>query len=166
MMTNVARAEPFDPAGGTPEPWERALTELAGAQTYWLSTVCPEGRPHAVPLLAVVVGGTVHFCASGRSRKARNLDADARCVITTSGPGLDLVVQGEAAPLTGAAELGDVAGSYATKYGWSPTARDGALWAEGAPTAGPPPYRVYAVVPTVVFGFPTDESSTPTRWRF
>ena len=41
------------------------------------------------------------------------------------------------------------------------------LWAEGAPTAGPPPYHVYRVLPHKVLGFPTDDASVvPTRWRF
>ncbi|NDJ84523.1 MAG: PIG-L family deacetylase [Chloroflexi bacterium] len=35
-----------------------------------------------------------------------------------------------------------------------------------APTAGPPPYAVYAVTPTVAFGFGTDKTFSPTRWRF
>jgi hypothetical protein len=40
---------------------------------------------------------------------------------------------------------------------------------EGAPTAGPPPYEVYEVyevTPAIAFGFGTDETLTPTRWRF
>ena len=39
---------------------------------------------------------------------------------------------------------------------------------EGAPTAGPPPYDVYVVTPTVAFGFGTDAENWnhPTRWRF
>jgi hypothetical protein len=38
--------------------------------------------------------------------------------------------------------------------------------AEGAPTAGPPPYDVYEATPTAAFGFGTDERFVPTRWRF
>jgi hypothetical protein len=37
---------------------------------------------------------------------------------------------------------------------------------EGAPTAGPPRYKVYEVIPARVFGFGEDESLPPTRWRF
>ena len=46
------------------------------------------------------------------------------------------------------------------------TVRDGAFYADGAPTAGPPPYEVYEVTPATAFGFPTDETFTATRWRF
>jgi hypothetical protein len=31
---------------------------------------------------------------------------------------------------------------------------------------GPPPYHVYDVTPAIGFGFGTDETLTPTRWRF
>jgi hypothetical protein len=44
--------------------------------------------------------------------------------------------------------------------------RDGAFYADGAPTAGPPPYDVYEVRPTVIFGVGTDESFSAIRWRF
>jgi hypothetical protein len=44
--------------------------------------------------------------------------------------------------------------------------QDGAFDADyGAPTAGPPPFDVYALNPTRVFGFGTDETWSPTRWR-
>jgi hypothetical protein len=38
----------------------------------------------------------------------------------------------------------------------------------GAPTAGPPPYQPYAVVPDVVYGLGTNETYAlrSTRWRF
>ncbi|WP_052745994.1 pyridoxamine 5'-phosphate oxidase family protein [Allosalinactinospora lopnorensis] len=159
-------SEVFPIEGMPPKTWERALSELRRAQTYWLATVRPDGRPHAVPVLAVVVDGVVHFCANEQSRKARNLELDSHCVITASGETLDLVVEGEAAAVSDEAEIRRVAEEYAAKYGWQPEARDGALWADGAPTAGPPPYQVRRVVPTTVFGFPTTDASVPTRWRF
>jgi hypothetical protein len=59
-----------------------------------------------------------------------------------------------------------LAGVYASKYQWQVTVRDGALWGEGAPTAGPPPYHVYVITPTAAFGFGTDETFGATRWRF
>jgi hypothetical protein len=60
-----------------------------------------------------------------------------------------------------------VAEAYMTKYGWPVTVRDSAFYADGAPTAGPPPYYVYEFIPTTAFGFPTEEGTfSPTRWRF
>lgn len=148
--------------------WELARGRLAEAGTYWLATVSPDGRPHAVPLLAVWADDALHFCASGRSRKTRNLARDPHCVVTTSARAMDLAVHGQASTVEAPATLEHVAQAYREKYGWHPEVREGALWADGAPTAGPPPYRVYAVRPSTAFGFPTseDEPITPTRWRF
>jgi hypothetical protein len=75
------------------------------------------------------------------------------------------VIEGTAAPVTVEARVRQAAESYAAKYDWRPDVRDGTLWADGAPTAGPPPYQLYKVTPEVAYGFPTDEGITPTRWR-
>jgi hypothetical protein len=49
----------------------------------------------------------------------------------------------------------------------TPTVRDGAFHNTfGAPTAGPPPYDVYRIEPTLAYGFPVQEDISPTRWRF
>lgn len=149
-----------------PTPWERALSALARAETYWLATVRPDGAPHTRPLLAVVLDEALHFCAGDRSRKARNLTADPRCSLATNAPSLDLVVEGEAEAVSDVATLQRVADAYASKYDWHPRVEEGGLWADGAPTAGPPPYRVWVVNPSTAFAFPTDGASVPTRWRF
>ncbi len=149
-----------------PTPWEQALARLEKAGTYWLATVRPDGRPHVVPLLAVVVDGAVHFCAHDASRKMRNLAADPRCVITASEDSLDIVVEGEASAVRDEGALRRVAEAYGAKYGWLPEVRNGGLWADGAPTAGPPPYRVQVLTAVKAFGFPSDDGLVPTRWVF
>ncbi|MBB4932697.1 nitroimidazol reductase NimA-like FMN-containing flavoprotein (pyridoxamine 5'-phosphate oxidase superfamily) [Lipingzhangella halophila] len=164
--TERDRPAPPGPADAEPAPWASALANLDQARTYWLATVRPSGRPHSVPVLAVVVDGAAHFCANESSRKARNLAADPHCVLTASGESLDMVVEGAAVPVTDPTAVRGVAAAYAATYGWAPEERGGALWADGAPTAGPPPYRVFRVEPTTVLGFPTDDSTVPTRWRF
>jgi hypothetical protein len=163
-------AQPMVPAGTAtstgPVPWPEAVAALSRAGTYILGTVCPDGRPHAVPVLGVVVDGAWHFCAGDRTRKAGNLAADPRCVITATTDRWDLVLEGVAVPVTGAQQVRRVAGAYGDTYGWRPQERDGMLWADGAPTAGPPPYRVYRVRPHTGFAFPTGDDWLPTRWRF
>lgn len=134
--------------------------------TYWLATVRPDGRPHVVPVLAVWLDGALHFTSSPTARKARNLARSPDCIIAVGAPALDLVVEGQAAKVRDDATLHRVAEAYASKYQWQVTVRDGGFWAEGAPTAGPPPYDVYRVTPTAAFGFGTDETFGATRWRF
>jgi nitroimidazol reductase NimA-like FMN-containing flavoprotein (pyridoxamine 5'-phosphate oxidase superfamily) len=161
-----AAEQPYLAEDTTPRPWAEARERLAEADTYWLATVRPDGLPHLAPLLAVWVDGALHFVASRTSRKATNLAHDAHCVIATRREALDLVVEGTVAKVSQEARLHRVAEVYMNKYGWPVTVRDGAFYADGAPTAGPPPYEVYEVIPTTAFGFPWDETFNPTRWRF
>jgi nitroimidazol reductase NimA-like FMN-containing flavoprotein (pyridoxamine 5'-phosphate oxidase superfamily) len=161
-----AAEQPYLAGDTTPTPWAEARERLAEADTYWLATVRQDGLPHLAPLLAVWVDGALHFVASRTSRKATNLAHDAHCVIATRREALDLVVEGTVAKVSQEARLHRVAEVYMTKYGWPVTVRDGAFYADGAPTAGPPPYEVYEVIPTTAFGFPWDETFNPTRWRF
>jgi nitroimidazol reductase NimA-like FMN-containing flavoprotein (pyridoxamine 5'-phosphate oxidase superfamily) len=132
-----------------------------------LATVHPDGRPHVMPVLTVWLDGALYFVAGEASRKARNLARDPHCVITIATEDAHLVVEGEAAKVRDEAKLNAVAAVYASKYDWHVTVRDGAFHdTEGAPTAGPPPYEVYEVIPKTAFGFGTDESFSPTRWDF
>jgi hypothetical protein len=87
-------------------------------------------------------------------------------VITTSGNAIDLVVEGETIRVKDDASLDAAAAAYASKYGWQVEVRDGAFHAEGAPTAGPPPYDIYEVTLAKAFAFPTEGTLVPTRWRF
>jgi nitroimidazol reductase NimA-like FMN-containing flavoprotein (pyridoxamine 5'-phosphate oxidase superfamily) len=151
---------------GAAVAWAEVPPRLADADGYWLATTRADGRPHLVPLLAVWDAGRLHFAAGAYTRKARNLAAKPDCVLTTRQEGLDLVVEGAAAVVRDEAVLQRVADTYASKYDWSVTVRDGAFHGEGAPTAGPGPYDIYAVTPTVVFAFPVDERYHPTRWTF
>jgi len=147
-------------------PWSEARRRLAEAGTYWLATSRPDGRPHVMPLLAVWVDEALHFVASPGTRKARNLARKPASVLGTAHDGADLVVEGEAQKVSDEAALRRVAGAYAAKYDWPVEVRSGALWGEGAPTAGPPPYEVYRVDPATAFAFGHDETFIPTRWRF
>jgi nitroimidazol reductase NimA-like FMN-containing flavoprotein (pyridoxamine 5'-phosphate oxidase superfamily) len=158
--------QPYLAQDTAPTTWAEARERLANADSYWLATVRPDGLPHVMPLLGVWVDGALHFVASPTTRKAGNLARDAHCVVTARRDGLDLVVEGTAAKVSDEARLHRVAEAYASKYDWHVTVRDGAFYGEGAPTAGPPPYEIYELTPIKAFGFPTDETFSPTRWRF
>jgi nitroimidazol reductase NimA-like FMN-containing flavoprotein (pyridoxamine 5'-phosphate oxidase superfamily) len=150
-----------------PTLWAEAKRHLAQGQWYWLATLQPDGRPQLRPVLSVWLDGALYFVAGETSRKARNLAHDPRCVITLATEAAHLVVEGEAAKVRDEAKLNAVAEVYASKYDWHVNVRDGAFDADyGAPTAGPPPYEVYELTPTTAFGFVTDETFSPTRWRF
>ncbi len=159
---------PTQPNGRT-IPWPEARDLLAAERFYWLATVHPDGAPHVRPVLGVWDNGALFSTTNPTARKARNLQLDARVAVTARTASVDLVVEGSATPVTDDATLRRVAAAYRAKYGWPVTIRDGAFDAPyGAPTSGPPPYAVYAIHPSVVFGFGTGDTFGPrsTRWRF
>lgn len=162
-----ARAPPFFAADVEVIPWSEARQRLTDGATFWLATLRPDGGPHLMPVLGVWVHDELHFVANEHSRKARNLSVDARCVLGLGSEGVDLVVEGIAHRVDDAARLQDVADAYRSKYGWHVTVRNGAFHgAEGAPTAGPPPYVVFGVTATRAFAFGTLAPSRPTRYGF
>jgi nitroimidazol reductase NimA-like FMN-containing flavoprotein (pyridoxamine 5'-phosphate oxidase superfamily) len=159
--------QPPDP--GAVIPWGEARDRLAAADTYWFATVRPGGQPHVRPVLAVWVDGVLYSTTSPDARKGRNLAGNPSCSVTVSTDGIDLVVEGTAARVDDDATLQQVAEAYHSKYRWPVTVKDGAFDAPyGAPSAGPPPYQPYAITPTVVYGFGTNDHFAPraTRWRF
>jgi nitroimidazol reductase NimA-like FMN-containing flavoprotein (pyridoxamine 5'-phosphate oxidase superfamily) len=173
--------EPLAAGGATATPWAEARERLANpeqARTYWLATVRPDGRPHLMPLLGLWLDGAFYFVTGERTRKGTNLADDPRCAIATSSttlPSLDVVLEGEARKVTGEAELRRVADAYGAKMDWPLDVRDGGVFGENAPTAGPPPYTVFALTPATVFGLPGlagmgeaggPDPFSPTRWRF
>jgi hypothetical protein len=150
-----------------PTAWEQvdALLSEPQSTSHWLATVRPDGRPHQRPIWAEWVAGTLYF-ACGNTIKGTHLTRDSRCSVSISTRGIDLVIEGNAHQVTDESELLGVRDAYAAK-GWAPTVRDGAFHdVFGAPTAGPPPYAVYRIEPTLAYGFPAQEDTSPTRWRF
>lgn len=166
--TTSVFAEVIRPGDTRTIPWDEAAVRMANAGTFWLATIRPDGHPHLRPILAVWVEDALHFVSSSSSRKWANLARNPRCSISAETPGLDLVFEGEAVRVADEAGLRRVAEAYDSKYQWPVTIRDGTFFAEGAPTAGPPPFHIYRVQPSTVYGFGTDEDhfDRSTRWRF
>jgi pyridoxine/pyridoxamine 5'-phosphate oxidase len=165
----------LDRYGSDPIPWSRALDQLpakgavgedAPARTTWLSTVRPDGRPHTTGVGALWVDDRFYFTSGPKTQKSRNLVRNPNCVISVALANLDLVVEGTAVKVTDEATLERLAKAYAAQ-GWPATAQDGALTAEySAPSAGPPPWELYEMIPKTAFGVATQEPFGATRWRF
>lgn len=167
-----------DKAGTT--PWAVARKRLASPEhqrTNWLATVRPDGRPHLMPVIAFWIEGAFHFIVGEGTRKGRNLLADSHCVIGTGSrelPSLDVIVEGRAEPLTDSADVRRIAELF-NSSGWPLEARGDEVFGPGAPTAGPPPYRIFRMVPSRAFGLPgtygmdqfeQEDLPKPTRWEF
>jgi hypothetical protein len=158
----------LDIYGAKPIPWSRALKQLesSSAGVYWLATTKPDGRPHVAATGALWVDGKIYFVSGARTRKSRNLSANPSCVFSVSLPGIDLVLEGRAIRVTDRPTLLRLAKRYAAQ-GW-PTSVSGDAFtaAYSAPSAGPPPWNLYVVRPTTVFGVATSDPPGATRWRF
>jgi hypothetical protein len=69
--------------------------------------------------------------------------------------------------VTDSDELGRVAASYRDKYGWPVTVVGDAMDAPyGAPTAGPPPYAVFRVLPSRAYAIGINDSTNARSTRF
>ena len=151
----------------TVTPWSKALDQLEKAGKYWLATVNSEGHPHVMPVFGVWLNGRLYFTSNSTTHKAKNISHNPRCVISTTGITLDLIIIGEAVKVIGEARLRRVAQLYNSKYGWHLKVQDGAYLADfGAPSAGPPPYELYEVAPISAFGLGIEVPYGATRWRF
>jgi len=106
------------------------------------------------------------FTSGPATRKSRNLNENPGCAIALSLPDIDLVVEGTANRVTDNATLERLAGVFRDQ-GWPASVADGALTAEySAPSAGPPPWFLYELKPTVAYGVATEEPYGAMRWRF
>ncbi len=161
----------LDIYGNQPIPWSRPLAELERfeanpAQSIWLATTRPDGRPHVAGVGALWLDGSFYVVSGPGTRKSRNLAMNPNCAISVGLPGIDLVVEGTAARVTDGATLQRVADRYKAQ-GWEPVVKDGAFTAPySAPSAGPPPWNVYVITATTAFGVATADPQGATRWRF
>jgi hypothetical protein len=158
----------LDRYGHEPLPWSRALAQLeSGAGgTFWIATTRPDGRPHLTGFGGLWDNGKVYLVSGPGTRKSVNLSANPHCAVSVALPGLDLVIEGTAVQVTDAASLTRLAARYAAA-GWPATVADGAYTAPySAPSAGPPPWYLYAITPVTAFGVASEEPHGATRWRF
>lgn len=134
-------------------PWKWAEEHLREAHDYWVATTRPDGRPHVMPVWAVWMEGALYFSTGGKSRKARNLEANPACVVCTEHAGAQIVVEGEAQKLSDKRLWKRFAQVYKKKYDFDMSSM----------SAEP----FYAVRPRTVFGLrEKDFPDSATRWKF
>ncbi|HXH84995.1 MAG TPA: pyridoxamine 5'-phosphate oxidase family protein, partial [Candidatus Tectomicrobia bacterium] len=150
---------PHMPGYGLPEttegllPWRWAEVRLIRAHNYWVGTTRPDGRPHAMPVWGVWVGGAFYFGTGHRSRKARNLAANPAMVVHLERGNEAVIVEGRAAPVRSRAGLEAVDREYLRKYRMRLTTHADSL--------------VFAFRPSIAFGWrERDFPKSATRWRF
>lgn len=159
----------LDIYGSEPLVWQRAVAQLedtSGHRTCWLATTDPDGGAHLAGVGALWVDDRLYFTSGPRARKSRNLAQNSRCALSVSLGDLDLVVEGTASKVTDESTVADLAKRYVAQ-GWPARAEGIVITAEySAPSAGPPPWDLYAIVPETAYGVATAEPYGATRWRF
>src|SRR3954452_9077417 len=152
-------------------PWNRPLDLLDGGAlrdgaAAFLGSVRADGRPHSAGIGAAWDDGHVYFQTGRQTRKARNLEVNPACTLSTSLTGIDLVFEGVAERVTDGPTLDAVAAVW-REGGWpAEVSGDGIVAPYNAPGTGPPPWQVYRMAAHTVFGVATAEPYGATRWQF
>lgn len=152
---------------------EQGLTQAPGTggpdrHTCWLATINTDGSPHVTGIGAIWADDAFWFETGEGTRKARNIARDGRCTLGVAMREFDLVVEGEAAQVTDPSVVAAMAERWAAE-GWPCRVDDTgrALTAEySAPSAGPPPWFVYRIIPRSATALAILERGGATRWRF
>ena len=158
--------ERFSDPGAVATRWDDTRQALEAADLFWISTVRADGRPHVTPLVAVWLGGAIHFCTGPTEQKAVNLRGNPHVVLTTGcngwEAGLDITVEGDAIQVTDDAVLQRLAAAWTPKWDgrWHFQVRDGRFRHEDGGEA-----LVFKVAPTKILAFGKGTFSH-TRHRF
>ena len=138
-------------------PWAEAERRLTVSHDYWCATVRPDGRPHVMPVWGVWLDGRLWFSSGRRSLKARNLDADPRCTVTTEDARNPVVLDGAARRVTDAAGIAAFVAAMNAKY-------DAGMTIE---FQDPAVNGTFALRPEWAFALTEgDFPGSPTRWTF
>lgn len=132
-------------------PWAFVAERLASDRVYWLTTVRPDGRPHARPVWGVWLDDTFHCGGGERTRWVRNVAANPAVVVHRESGESVVVVEGVAERIdeetASAATIARLDAAYEAKYDVE----------HGTPFFAVRPDRVLAWE-----DYPTDA----TRWTF
>jgi PPOX class probable F420-dependent enzyme len=138
-------------------PWSWAAERLTSARNYWVVSIWPDGRPHSMPVWGMWDDSTLWFTSGVASRKARNVRADPRCVVTTEDAGDPVIIEGMARIVTDSASIRRVLDLMNDKY-----SSDIEL-----SFLDPAVNATIAVRPRKVIGMRHgDFTGSPTRWTF
>ena len=142
-------------SGGTFVEWRHVVERLTSAEAYWLATVTPTSRPHAVPIWGVMVGAELYLETGAPSTvKNRNLATNPAVSVHLDGVNDAVIVTGTAVPTRPKPPLeSELIEAFNAKYpGYRPEAGG---WDGGG---------LVRVAPSAVLAW--GEMPTATRWRW
>src|SRR5688572_3927878 len=106
----------YEPPGKRALLCRCAAQRLIRSRRFWLATSRAAGTPHVMPVWGAWVGDALVFSTGRRTRKARNISTNARCVITTEHADEPVIIEGVASEVTAPAELDRADEAYRAKY--------------------------------------------------
>lgn len=134
-------------------PWSHVVARLQSTPHYWICTVDPAGRPHAVPVDGLWLDDRLYFGGSAETRRNRNLATNPHVCVHLESASDVVILHGTATLIIPDRALARrLAEASRAKYSYAPPAGE---------------YRksgVHAFRPRLVFAwqrFPADV----TRWR-
>ncbi|TNH28018.1 pyridoxamine 5'-phosphate oxidase family protein [Micromonospora orduensis] len=148
-------------------PWADAVARLAAAGLAWVVTVRPDGRPHATPMVPVVHDDKVYFHTGSTEVKYANIQANPRVLVLAGDTewerGLDVSVEGTAAPVTDDALLRRIAELYSGCWDgrWQLDVHDGVVFSKSAGGE----VAVFEVTPRKAFGHTKGDPFSQTNYR-
>ena len=140
------------------KPWSWAVERLEQSHNYWIATCRPDSRPHLMVVWGIWWQDALWFSTGLRTRKAKNLVANPRCVIATEKADEAVILEGMAQEVSDRAIWKQLVEIYNRKYGG-----DVGPLLEGSGST------IFRVKPEVVFA--QDEhaanfTESVTRWTF
>src|SRR5579862_7915809 len=81
-------------------PWEWAVKTLTESREYWMVTVRPDGRPHAMIIWGLWFEGAFWFGTGSQTQKAHNLAKNPNCVVGTQNAAEAVILEGVAELVT------------------------------------------------------------------
>jgi len=133
-------------------PWKWVVKKLSDSREYWIMTVRPDTRPHAMIIWGLWFDGAFWFGTGSKTQKARNLAKNPNCIVGTQNASEAVILEDIAERVTDTAIRKKLGPPSLRKYGMS--------GGEGSE----PLYRVH---PRRVFGFIEKTfPKTATRWIF
>ncbi len=130
-------------------PWRHVDERMGQARNYWVGTVGPDGRPHAVPVWGVWVENILYFGGGPQTRWSRNLAANPEVAVHLESGEDVVILEGRVGRIEDPQHplLAKIDDAYEMKYGLR---------------HGPP---VWVLQPRVVLAW-SQFPANATRWRF
>ena len=162
-MTNPKITRPIFPKGYVDAPksevsWAYVTQRLEESRTYWLSTVRPNQRPHAIPRWGVWLEDRFYYDGSPETRHARNLSTNPETVLHLENGDQPVIIEGfsQAAGKPDPVLAEKISAAYCKKYAADGYAPKATQWDEGG---------LYIFTPRTVLAW-TVFFENPTKFIF